>query len=321
MTRDERGRLVVAVAVAAISAGFVLQLVARPNVFTDFEVLWRAARIWQSGKDPYGMRPCCLFYPMPAVMFVWPLHQLPLGVAAAVFVAVPAGMLAWRLTREALWPLLALASPSFVMAAILGQWTPWLLLGLMWPALGFLFASKPTLGLACFVYRPSMRAALGGTGALLLSLLLLPAWPREWLANLGSVIEHPAPIAAPFGGLLILSVLRWRTPEARLLLAMACVPQLLLFADQLPLLLVARTRREAAMLTLGGWVAAIFWYVQEAEKYGAVSFAAPYVLAGCYLPALWVVLRRPNRGEIPPWLEDRIQGWPHWLRGAPHATA
>ena len=248
-------------------------------------------------------------------MLVWPIHWLPRGSATAIFVAVPAALLAWRLSRDALWPLLALASPSFVMAAVLGQWTPWLLLGMLWPALGFFFASKPTLGAACFAYRPSARAAIGGAAIVLLSLAISPGWPSLWLRNLDSVIEHPAPIAAPFGFLLLSALLRWRRREGRLLLAMAFVPQLLLFADQLPLMLVARSARDAVLLTIGGWVAAIFWFMQEADKFGAVSFAAPYVLAGCYLPALWIVLRQPNAGAIPVWLERRISSWPAWLRG------
>jgi hypothetical protein len=235
--------------------------------------------------------------------------------ATAAFVAIPAALLAWRLSRDALWPLLALASPSFVMAVVLGQWTPWLLLAMLWPVLGFLFASKPTLGAACFAYRPTVAAFVGGAAIMVLSLMLWWRWPAFWLHNLRAVIEHPSPIAAPFGWLLCLALLRWRRREARLLLAMACVPQLLLFADQLPLMLVARSAREATLLTFGGWVAALFWYVREADKFGAVSFAAPYVLAGVYLPALWIVLRQPNEGPVFASLERRMARWPSWLRG------
>lgn len=304
------------IAVGVITALFTLELATRPNVHTDFEVLWSATRLWVNGRDPYALRPCCLFYPLPSLMLVWPLHWLARGIATALFVALPAALLAWRLSRDALWPLLALASPSFVMAVVLGQWTPWLLLAMLWPAMGFLFAGKPTLGAACIAYRPTVPAVIGGVAITLMSLALSPTWPISWLRNLPAVIEHPSPILAPFGVLLTLALLRWRNREARLLLAMACVPQLLLFADQLPLMLVARSAREATLLTVGGWVAALFWYVAEADKYGAVSFAAPYVLAGCYLPALWIVLRQPNRGAVPDWLERKVAGWPGWLRGS-----
>jgi hypothetical protein len=310
-------------AVGLITAVFALELATRPNVHTDFEVMWTATRLWVDGRDPYSMRPGAplwrfedpLFYPLPALMVLWPIHWMSRAFATAVFVAVPAGLLAWRLSRRALWPLLTLASPSFVMAVVLGQWTPWLVLAMLWPAFGLLLATKPTLGAACFAYRPTRRAFIGGVLITLLSLALWPAWPLLWLRNLRAVIEHPAPITAPFGILLCLAALRWRRAEARLLLAMACVPQLLLFADQLPLMLLARSARQAALLAIGGWIAAIFWFVQEAHKFGAVWFAAPYVLAGCYLPALWIVLRERNEGAIPHWLERRIASWPVWLRG------
>ena len=321
---DNRGgRVVLSLGVGVITALFALELATRPNVHTDFEVMWTATRLWVEGRDPYAMRPGSplwrfedpLFYPLPTLMLLWPIHWMSRGFATAVFVAIPAALLAWRLSKPALWPLLALASPSFVMAVVLGQWTPWLVLAILWPAVGFLLASKPTLGVACFAYRLTRRAFVGGAVILLVSLALWPAWPLLWLRNVQAVIEHPSPIATPFGVLLCLAVLRWRRAEARLLLAMACVPQLLLFADQLPLMLVARSARQAALLTIGGWVAAVLWFVQDAHKFGAVWFAAPYVLAGCYLPALWIVLRQRNEGTIPLWLERRVARWPAWLRG------
>ena len=322
-TDNRGGRLILALAIGLITALFALELATRPNVHTDFEVMWTATRLWAEGRDPYAMRPGSplwkfedpLFYPLPALMVLWPIHWMSRGFATAVFVAVPATLLTWRLSGRALWPLLLLASPSFVMAVVLGQWTPWLVLAILWPPLGFLLASKPTLGAACFAYRPTSRAFVGGVVIMLASLALWPSWPLLWLRNLGRVIEHPAPITAPFGILLCLAVLRWRRAEARLLLAIACVPQLLLFADQLPLMLVGRSARQAALLALGGWVAALFWFVQEAHKFGAVWFATPYVLAGCYLPALWIVLRQPNQGTIPLWLERWVARWPAWLRG------
>lgn len=325
---DVRGRILLSIAIGLITAWFALKLSVRPNVHTDFEVLWTASRHWADGRDPYAMRPGSplwkfedpLFYPLPALILLWPIHWLARGVATAVFVAIPAALLAWRLSRHALWPLLALASPSFVMAVVLGQWTPWLVLAMLWPGLGFFLASKPTLGLACFTGRPTVAALVGGGAITLLSLALWPAWPWLWLHNLRAVVEHPSPVAAPFGALLFLAALRWRRSEARLLLALACVPQLLLFADQLPLMLVARSRREAALLTIGGWIAAVCWFVRESDKFGAVSFAAPYVLAGCYLPALWIVLRQPNQGHLPESVERKIASWPPWLRGAREST-
>lgn len=314
----------VAIAVSVAVGAFAFVLIRRPHVTQDFEFYWRAVRLWVFGVDPYTVGagslewplPDRLFYPLPALLVVWPLHTLSQPIAGGLFLAVPAGLLAWRLSRIALWPLLALATPSFVMAVVLGQWSPWLMLAILSPAFGVMLACKPTLGLACFAPFPSWRATLGVVGILLLSFILWPGWVVEWLDNLRSIQSHPAPLFTPMGGLLALSALRWRRNDARLLPAFACVPQLLFFANQLPLMLVAHSRREAALLAIGGWIAVGFWFVRESTKYGAVEFAAPYVLAGCYLPALWIVLRRPNEGPLPAWLEHRIVQWPAWLRGA-----
>ena len=296
------------------------------RVTTDFQFLWHAVRLSARGMDPYLFGPQQpghalwplwdrLFYPAPALLVAWPFTLGTVHAGQMGFVAAGAALLAWRLSKCSLWPLLVLATPSFAMAAFLGQWSPWLTLAALVPSAGFLLVCKPTLGLACFCYRPTRLAVASGTALVLVSLALMPAWPREWLDNLASVRRHPAPITTAGGSLLALAVLRWRTREGRLLLAMACVPQLLFFADQLPLALVARTRTELALLVIGGWTAAAFWLVSVPNHAATAATAEPYVLVGCYLPAMWIVLRRPNEGPIPSWLERRIVGWPDWLRG------
>jgi hypothetical protein len=94
------------------------------------------------------------------------------------------------------------------------------------------------------------------------------------------------------GLVLLLSALRWRAREGRLLLASAVVPQLLLFADQLPLWLVARTRQELVAMTACSQVGFVLWYSSLREGDLFVLKAAPYVLAFVYLPALVIVLRQ-----------------------------
>jgi hypothetical protein len=179
-------------------------------------------------------------------------------------------------------------------AAFIGQWSPWLTFATLVPSAGFLLACKPTLGLACFCYRPTWRAFWSGTAIMVLSLALMPMWPWEWLENLEHVQRHPPAILTPGGWLLALALLRWRQREARLLFALACVPQLLFFADQLPLFLVARNRREALLFTLCGIVVGVIWVSRHFMRYAAVQLTRPYVMLACYLPALWIVLRRPN---------------------------
>ncbi len=38
-----------------------------------------------------------------------------------------------------------------------------------------------------------------------------------------------------------------------------------------------------------------------------------------YVPALVLILRRPNNGTAPAWLERAIRGLPRWARGEPAA--
>jgi hypothetical protein len=81
----------------------------------DFQSYWRATRLWFQGSDPYAMRPRAeywrlwplkdrLFYPLPTLVLMAPIALLPMRVAQAAFVSSAAGLLTWRLSRDALWP-------------------------------------------------------------------------------------------------------------------------------------------------------------------------------------------------------------------------
>jgi hypothetical protein len=307
-THPRAARALIALSVGIATAWVAATMAVDPHFTSDFHFWHLATRRWLEGMNPYLLRPGMagwplgdpLFYPLPALIITIPFALLPASVAAALFVGVPAMLLAWRLTREALWPLLFLASPAFLAAVTTAQWSPWLLLAMLWPAFGAVLAAKPTLGLACWIGRPSRAAAIGALALGVGSLALMPDWPARWLANLHEVVAHPAPIMVPWlGWPLALAAIRWRSPDARLLLALACVPQLLLFSDQLPLMLVARTRREAAALVLSNWVSFVFWWHRHFPHPGSPFLAQPYVLVGWYLPALYLILRRPAQSRAP----------------------
>jgi hypothetical protein len=302
-------RVLIALSVGIAAGCIAATMAAHPHFTSDFHFWHLATRRWLEGTNPYGLRPGMaawplddpLFYPLPSLIVTIPVAFLPATIAAGLFVGVPAACLTWRLTREALWPLLILASPAFLAAVAMGQWSPWIVLAALWPAFGAALAAKPTLGLACWVGRPSRVAALGVLAMGIGSLVLMPDWPTRWLTNLHEVVAHPVPIMVPWlGWPLALAALRWRSADARLLLALACVPQLLLFSDQFPLLLVARTRREALALVLSNWVSFVFWWHRYFPHADSALLAQPYVLVGWYLQALYVVLRRvaPSRRPV-----------------------
>jgi hypothetical protein len=103
-----------------------------------------------------------------------------------------------------------------------------------------------------------------------------------------------------------------------MLLLYACVPQVLLFADQLPLLLVARRRIESLALWGASWISFTYWYLPlPSWGPGAVESAAPYAVVGVYWTALGVVLLRPNVGIAPAAIERVLKRvpMPAWVRG------
>jgi hypothetical protein len=238
-----------------------------------------------------------LLYPLPTVLLVVPLARLSLAAAGGITMGLSSALLAFVLTRQGWHRLWMLASAPFVMAISLGQWSPLVTVAALEPALGALAILKPNIGLAAFAYRPSLRMALGCAVVFALSLIALPRWPLEWLHAIRSLPGHPAPILAVHGVgiVLLLAAVRWRTPEGRLLLVSACVPQLLLFADQLPLLLVARTRNELVALTACSQIGFVIWFLMLRDGDLYVLKAAPYVLLFIFIPTLVLVLRNAEQ--------------------------
>lgn len=299
-----RARVVVSLAIGIASAAFAFFLHGRRGFWPDFVFPWQAARLLLGGRDPYvalhGNLPepfeTPLLYPLPTVLAAVPFARLPLAVAGAVLMGLSSALLAFITTRGGWYRLWMFASAPLVMAVNLGQWSPLVTVAALEPALGALVTLKPNIGLAAFAYRPSLKMVVGAAVVLLLSVLVLPHWPIEWLRAVRSLPGHPAPILSVHGvGLvLVLAALRWRTPEGRLLLVAACIPQLLFFSDQLLLLLVARTRRELLALTALSQVAFVAWFTMQGRSDQYVLAAAPFVLTLLYFPALVLVLRRRN---------------------------
>jgi hypothetical protein len=288
--------LVVGVAAGVYAwAGIVIH---HGSFVPDFQFFWSSARILLSGHNPYLGFPTTvpdpLYYPLPSVLAAVAVAWLPLAIAAGVAVAVSAALLAWAIPSWR-WPMFA--SSAYVMAASQGQWSPLIVVGAVVPAAGFLATLKPNLGLAAFAYRPTVRGMALAALALVLSIVVLPTWPWDWLRNLRTLEGHPPPLFTLRGSFLWLAVVRWRTPEARLLLAMAAVPQLLFFADQLPLWLIPQTRSRTTLLSAFSLAGYGLFYLSLGQGERYVPAAAPFVLGLIYLPALAMVLFPPRTQE------------------------
>ena len=300
-------RLAVSLLVAAVAGTFCALALARPGAAPDFLVFWHHARTLLDGRSPYlepfvigPGRVAPFMYPLPAAMLVAPFAWLPMATGGGLFFALSSGLLAYALLGRGYGALLTFLGGPFILAATMGQWSPLLTAAALLPWLGALTFIKPNLGVAAFAYRPSPATVAGGLVLLAASLLLVPRWPLQWVGVLraGAGIYH-APLTATAGFLLPLALLRWRRPEARLLLAMACLPQLLFFYDQLLLWLVPRRAREYALLSGASLVAWIAWLGELRPGVGSNQYivaAEPYVMLGVYVPALAIVLFS-RRGE------------------------
>jgi hypothetical protein len=219
--------------------------------------------------------------------------------------------------------LLVLASAPILNATVSGQPSALLLAATLLPVLGGLLVVKPTIGLALAVYRPSWPMMAGGAVLLATALLVQPTWPADWLAALARnpfMGQYVAPVFIGPGALCLLAALRWRRPEARLLVALSCLPQNYFFYEQLYLGLCARTRWELLAYAVWSWIVHLASLAGAPDRATAAQFSelyGPYVVWGLYLPCLLMVMRRPNEGALPDWLERRVQRLPRWVSGAP----
>jgi hypothetical protein len=321
---------------AAIGAGWFtyssLRAAGPALMANDFTYCWIAARAVLVGHDPYAAVLTAQtpwgggwFYPYPAALVALPFAWMPVQAAGAAFVAISFGILAYVLTRGGSWRMTLLVSATAMRVCQGVQWSALLLSGALSPVLLGLAAAKPNLAAALFAYQDRRQSLVRGVaGALLLtgvSLLFAPAWPVHWLATLkadATVVQYQAPILTPLGMPIALALLRWRRPEARLLLAMSCLPQNGFFYDQLPLILVPGSLAQAAVFVatshIGNLLAAA---TRQAGGDVAVWSAGyfPFMVASLYLPCLYFVLRRPNEGVVPAWLEKWTCTFPRWLRG------
>jgi hypothetical protein len=333
-----RHRALLALAAAVLSGYRAMLWTFGESKPRDFDQVWFAARALFAGRNPYaeigpGLAfdwPAPFYYPLTAAVAAAPLAPFVRGVAAALFAAVASGAFVWAATRRSLAPAVVITSASAALAAETVQWSPLLGAAFGAPWLGVFLSAKPTIGFAVFVARPTRIAFVASLLLIAIALLLQPSWPMDWLQALRHTslvtaggTPYLAPIATPGGAFAVLALLRWRRPEARLVLALACVPQTPLLYETVPLFLVPTTIVEGGVLWLGSWLVAL-WIAMS----GPYSADLPrFIVSGraigwlLYLPCVAMILRRPNAGSLPAWLEVRLASsrLPTWIRGFPSA--
>jgi len=277
-----------------------------PPQRSDLAPVWASARALLQQQDPYeAVGPGRAFdtsfpqiYPMTAIVAVAPLALLPLRWADPLFVGLGIGLFTWAVTsRRLLTPaLVALVSLPALMTLQTSQWSLLLTGAALVPAFGWLLVAKPTIGLALFAAFPRWQTAIGCSVLLILSFVILPEWVTAWRATLASAPHVVAPIVRPGGLLVLLALLKWKRADARLLVAMACMPHTTAPYETIPLFLIPQTWLQAWAL----WALAVLAYVGQWATGPYLSQAeywasgARWIVALLYLPCLVMVLRRPN---------------------------
>jgi hypothetical protein len=171
------------------------------------------------------------------------------------------------------------------------------------PWLGWLTAAKPTTGIATvgsfFSRRWFGLNLVVGAALVAASFVLWPPWLGEWLHAVRGAHHFVPMIFHPGGALLLLALIRWRRPEARMLALMALIPQTGAAYDALPLALVPSNRREALALGFLSFATLPFLVPPEGAGDFARTMAHNQVvfIAAVYVPALVAVLARPNARE------------------------
>ena len=307
-------------------AGFIaVREVIQPSALArDFSQVWFAARSVLDGVNPYPLvGPGLEFdwrwplvYPLTAAVAALPLATLAEPVASVLFAVIGGGLFAWALMQHGYGPLFGFFSLGVREATAATQWSPFLSSAFVLAPVAFFLAAKPTLGAAIFIARPSRWAVIGGVLLLIAAFQLHPTWLRDWLGAvqryqaIGGPGDRPFRMIVTFPGgvLALLCLLRWRRPEARLVAALACVPITVYAYDSVPLMLVPHSFWQSAILVALSYLQyylALWLTPATAGHAEAQQMAGTMLALFLYLPATLMVLRRPNEGPVPAWLETR----------------
>jgi hypothetical protein len=228
----------------------------------DFVGPLAIARNLLQGLKPYsgiGFVP----YPLPAGLIALPFTLAPDRLAGTLFFSVTAAILAGAVVYRTgqLWRLLLVFSVPFVVAM---EWTQWsVLITAAWyiPVLApLMLLIKPQTALPVFLNRWGNFGYAIAVIVLVISLLVSPSWPRDWL-NLSLDYQYLIPLFLPGGFLLALALLNFRNKRARLLLAMAVLPFRATY-DLVPLFIIPETPLQMIILVIITWLTPVqMWYI------------------------------------------------------------
>lgn len=253
----------------------------------DFRWAILAAQDLLAHHDPYLRRD--QLYPVPAAVFGLPFVAMRQALAGGVFYGLSSALLAFGISRHGLHRLLIFFAYPYWAGLIEAQWAPLILASVFIPLLLPATLAKPQLGVPILLTASNRRGLLLSAALLGLSLLVMPAWPWHWIANLGRYNRFTPLFVFP-GPILALSVLRYRKREARMLLLTAVMPQRW-FYDPFILWWIPESPREIIWTVFFSWGAGIWRWYHFPHSFAEVGRWSVLFL---YLPMLVVILLRPK---------------------------
>jgi hypothetical protein len=293
--------------------------------------VWYAAHAILRGADPYTQigpglafpRDWRLAYPLTAGVVTVPL-SLPEVVASALFACLGTACLAWTLMRYGYSPLFGFVAYPVREALYAARWSPLQAALLAIPRSPCSTPQNRRLTPPTSLCGRDGPSSAGSPSRRSHSSSSRHGWRTGWaaLARYRAQVAPVEPlhvlVTFPGGVVVLLCLLRWRRPEARLVTALACMPISLTSYELVPLLLVPRTFWESATLVTLSYVHqhATTWFVSlpsTLDEYVAVR--AQLTIAGLYLPTTVMILKRPNEAALLAGMERSLSAWPAWLRG------
>lgn len=258
----------------------------------DFRWAIWAAQDLLAHRDPY-LNPQQL-YPLPSAIFGLPFITMRPSLAGGVYYGVSSTLLAFGISRHGFHRLLIFFAYPYWAGLIEAQWTPLILATVFLPLLLPATLTKPQLGVPILLTASTKRGLLLSAAILGLSLIVMPAWPWHWTANLGRY-NHFVPLLVFPGPLIALAALRYRKRDARMLLLSALTPQRW-FYDPFILWCIPKSPREIIWTVFFSWGAGILRWHRFPHSFTEVGRWSVLFL---YLPMLAVVLlRRQPENEI-----------------------
>jgi hypothetical protein len=167
------------------------------------------------------------------------------------------------------------------------QWMPLIMCAAFFPlALAFCVV-KPQIGAPVAFTQLSRPGLIAAATLLIISFVLRPRWPLEWIPQLHGY-QHFIPLLIVPGPILALALWRWRDRDA-LLLFMACVLPQRWFYDSFILWLIPKTRRSILATVACSWMVGLWRWYHIPHTMQQVGL---WCVLGCYFPMLAVVLFR-----------------------------